>query len=225
MNISKNKLYIIFLALISVLLLGFIFNWIDYLVNNQYIIECFEQNTSDSNETVCIPKHLVKQDGPNYVLESSLTSHTVDIPLTTKTSCSNFCGPTAKCSITGDQCTSDVDCPGCLPYKPSKIVHTKMIPGQNDAGKLTFNIAPRYSSLTTDIGTQAKLVTNNKFSRPAMANFGENTWRSSFDEDATQFNRAFKTKQLTNMPTYKNRYSLSGEFIDEGPLPSNAYLS
>jgi hypothetical protein len=227
MNISKKHYYLIFLALLSFLLLVFIFNWIDFLVKNQYIMENFEQNSSNdnSNETVCVPKNLIKQDGPNYVMQSSLTSHTVNMPLTTTTSCNNFCGPTAKCSITGDQCTSDVDCPGCLPYEPSTIVQTQNIPGQNDAGKLTFNIAPRYSSLTTDIGTRARLITDNKFSRPSMADFGENTWRASFDEDTNQFNSAFKTKPLTNMPTYKNRYSLSGEFIDEGPIPSNAYLS
>jgi Ni,Fe-hydrogenase I large subunit len=227
MHISKKQYSIIFLALLSFLLLFFIFNWMDYLVKNQYVVENFEQNSSNSNsnETVCVPKNLIKQEGPNYVMQSSLTSHTVNMPLTTKTSCNNFCGPPAKCSITGDQCTSDVDCPGCLPYEPSTIVQTKNIPGQNDAGKLTFNNAPRYSSLTTDIGTQARLITDNKFSRPAMADFGENTWRSYFDEDENQFNSAFKTKPLTNMPNYKNRYSLSGEFIDEGPLASNAYLS
>ena len=44
MNISKKHYYLIFLALLSFLLLVFIFNWIDYLVKNQYIVENFEQN-------------------------------------------------------------------------------------------------------------------------------------------------------------------------------------
>jgi hypothetical protein len=231
MNISKKQYYIIFLALLSLILFNIIFFWIDYLVENQYIIEGFEENTdtnnNDDNEMVCVPKNRIKQqDDKNYVLESSLTSHTVDIPLTTKQSCNNFCGPTSKCSMTGDQCTSDVDCPGCLPYETKTVKKSINIPGNNDAGKLTFNSTPTYSSLTTDIGTRAKLVTNDKFAKPAMPDLGVNTWKSSFDKDRKEFNNVYKPpNNLENMPNYKNRYSLSGEFIDEGPLPSNAYLS
>jgi hypothetical protein len=241
MNISKKQYYIIFLAFVSLILFNLLFFWINYLVENKYIVEGFEENsnksdnstssnsttgnTSNNSETVCVPKNRIKEDGNNYVLESSLTSHTVDMPLTTKYSCNNFCGPPSRCSITGDQCTSDVDCPGCLPYEPKKTEKVVNIPGDNDAGKLTFNITPTYSSLTTDIGTRARLVTNDKFSKPAMPDFGVNTWKSSFDEDTKEFNNVYKPNKLENMPNYKNRYSLSGEFIDEGPLPSNAYLS
>ena len=213
MNISKKNNYIIFLALISFILFVVIFNWIDYLVQNKYIVENFEQN----NKSI--------SDSSNNILQSSLTSHTVNLPLTTTYSCNNFCGPPSRCSITGHQCTSDVDCPGCLPYEKKSSQISKNIPGNNDAGKLTFGNTPRYSTLTTDIGTQARLITSNKFSRPAMADFGVNTWRSSFDKDEKRFNSTYKPNQLQNMPTYKSRYSLSGEFIDEGPLPSNAYLS
>jgi hypothetical protein len=232
MSISKKQYYIIFLALLSLILFIGIFFWIDYLVKNQYIIEGFEENTdtNNNNEMVCVPKNRIKEQdgegGKNYVLESSLTSHSVDVPLTTKQSCNNFCGPPSKCSITGDQCTSDVDCPGCLPYETKKTKKVVNIPGDNDAGKLTFNSTPTYSSLTTDIGTRAKLVTNDKFSKPAMPDLGVNTWKSSFDKDRKQFNNVYKPpNNLENIPNYKNRYSLSGEFIDEGPIPSNAYLS
>lgn len=221
MNISKKKYYIIILALISFILLVVIFNWIDYLVQHKYIVENFEQTNSSSN----YDNNNINQDSSNNILQSSLTSHTVDLPLTTTYSCNNFCGPPSRCSITGHQCTSDIDCPGCLPYKNKSSKSSVNIPGNNDAGKLTFGTTPRYSTLTTDIGTQARLITSNKFSRPAMADFGVNTWRSSFNKDEKQFNSVYKPKQLQNMPTYKTQYSLSGEFIDEGPLPSNAYLS
>lgn len=214
MNISKKNNYIIILALISFILLVVIFNWIDYLVQNKYIVENFEQNDNSSTS-----------DSSNNILQSSLISHTVNLPLTTTYSCNNFCGPPSRCSITGHQCTSDIDCPGCLPYENKSAQTSKSIPGNNDAGKLTFGSTPRYSVLTTDIGTQARLITSNKFSRPAMADFGVNTWRSSFDEDEKRYNSTYKPNQLQNMPTYKSQYSLSGEFIDEGPLPSNAYLS
>jgi hypothetical protein len=227
MNISKKQYYIIFLAFISLILFNLIFFWINYLVKNQYIAEGFEENNTSNNdsETVCIPKNRIKEDGNNYVLESSLTSHTVNMPLTTKYSCNNFCGPPSKCSITGDQCTSDVDCPGCLPYEPKKTEKDVNIPGDNDAGKLTFNLTPTYSTLTTDIGTRARLVTKDKFAKPAMPDLGVNTWKSSFDKDTKEFDNVYKPDKLENMPNYKTRYSLSGEFMDEGPLPSNAYLS
>ena len=76
----------IFLPLIALILLILIFNMIDYLVRENYIMECFE---------------------------TSKTSHTVNLPLNTTTTCQNFCGPTARCAITGHQCSSDADCPGC----------------------------------------------------------------------------------------------------------------
>jgi hypothetical protein len=231
MNISKKQYYILFLTFISLILFNLIFFWINYLVENRYIVEGFEENNNSSSNNSTTSNNnnetdrIKEQDEKNNILESSLTSHTVNMPLTTKYSCNNFCGPPSRCSITGDQCTSDVDCPGCLPYEPKKTKDAVNIPGDNDAGKLTFNITPTYSSLTTDIGTQAKLVTNDKFAKPAMPDFGVDTWKSSFDKDTKEFNNVYKPNKLENMPNYKIRYSLSGEFIDEGPLPSNAYLS
>ena len=165
--------------------------WINYLFQNNYI------------EGFVSPK----------------TSHSVDLPLTTTYSCQNFCGPTARWSITGQQCFADIDCPGCQPYVPP-LTHA-YISGENNAGKLTVGV---YSSLTTDIGTQAKLVTPNKFEKPAMADFGVNTWKSPFDKSKNEFDKTFKIPNLPNMPKYPDRYTLSGEFIDEGPIPSNAYL-
>lgn len=45
--------------------------------------------------------------------ETSDTSHTVDLPINTTVDCKNMCGPLNRCSITGEQCTSDIDCYGC----------------------------------------------------------------------------------------------------------------
>ena len=190
---------------ISLIFLLIIFYWINYLTKNKFIVNCLEGFT----ET-----------------ESSKTSHTVNLPLTTTYSCQNFCGPTARCSITGQQCSADIDCPGCQPYVPPLSKDkTNCIPGDNDAGKLTYNINPRYSELTTDIGTQAKLFTSDKFSKPAMANFGINTWRASFDIDRKLFDKRYEPSNLKYMPNYPKRYSSTGEFIEDGPLASNAYFS
>ena len=79
----------LFLVIASFILIIAIFKWIDYLTSNSFIMECFK---------------------PGPVQEESVgaTSHTVNLPLTTTYSCTNFCGPTARCSITGQQCSAAI---------------------------------------------------------------------------------------------------------------------
>jgi len=200
-----KKYSIIILIFICLFLFIGILKWFNYLVKNNYITECFSQ---------MVP-----------IIEDTSTSHTVSLPLTTTQSCTNFCGPPARCAITGQQCFADIDCPGCQPILTnSGKKNTTNVPGENDAGKLTWGVTPQFSTLTTDIGTQAKLFTSNKFSKPAMPNFGINTWSTSFDAGSKEFDKVYKPSGLQFMPDYPNRYSLSGEFIEDGPLPSNAYL-
>lgn len=187
----------LYLPLIALILLFIIFKTINYLVKNNYIVECF--NTG----------------------ENSKTTHTVDLPLNTKYSCKNFCGPTSRCAITGQQCFADIDCPGCQPYSPPLSKTKDCIPGNNDAGKLTVGVTPTYSSLTTGYGTREKIITDNLYARPPQANFGVDTWSKSFNEGQILFNNRYKPDQLEYMPTYPPMYSITGEFIGDGPLPSN----
>jgi hypothetical protein len=209
MNFNRKKLILFFWISLTIVLLIAINYYINYLTKNDYIIECFDPNIAIYRDT-----------------GSPSTNHTVDLPLTTTYSCKNFCGPPARCAITGQQCTADIDCPGCNPYGPdNKPIISKPVPGNNDAGKLTWGVTPTYSTLTTDIGTRAKLVeSNKKFNKPAQPNFGVNTWITAFNGGQELFDEKYKPAGLEFMPTYENRYSLSGEFIDEGPLASNAYL-
>jgi hypothetical protein len=58
-----------------------------------------------------------------------------------------------------------------------------------------------------------------------MPNFGVDTWSSQFNKDQKQFDDRYKPSDTTNTPSYSNRYSLTGQFIQEGPLESNAYLT
>jgi hypothetical protein len=51
-------------------------------------------------------------------INSPLYSHNVNLPINDPISCKNFCGPNAKCLITREQCTSDVDCKGCNRIRP-----------------------------------------------------------------------------------------------------------
>jgi hypothetical protein len=167
------------------------------LTNNNYIVECFVDNST----------------------------HTVDLPLTTTYSCQNFCGPTSRCAISGQQCFTDIDCPGCQPNtnpKQKNNVINDNIPGDNDAGKLTLGVTPQYSPLTSGYGTHQKVITDNMFSKPSYPNFGINTWVTEFDMQQKLFNNKFKPDKLQYMPNYPERYSLTGEFMDDGPFPSNS---
>lgn len=208
MNISKNTILI---ALISFLLLICIFKWINYLVANKYVKmaqEGFDTNTQAIRDT-----------------GSPDTSHNVDMPLTTTSSCKNMCGPPNRCSITGQQCMSDIDCPGCEPQVPPLSPSTgENIIGDDDAGKLSSGVTLNYSSLTTGFGTQARIVTADKFAKPAMPDFGKNTWSDKFIKGRKLFDDRYKPSGLKNMPSYSDRYSITGEFVDDGPLPSNSYL-
>ena len=150
------------------------------------------------------------------------TTHSVDMPLTTTYSCNNFCGPTARCSITGQQCFADIDCPGCQPYVPPLTPdQTEFISGNDDAGKMTVGVTPTYSTLTTDIGTRATVITDEN--NPVTMDYGLNMWRASFNEDMKLFNKRYKPPSR-EYPKYPQRLTLSGEFVDNGPLQSNAYF-
>ena len=196
----KFTLNNIFLPLFALILLLIIFNMINYLVKDNYIVECFT-------------------NGP--LQQDSKTSNTVNLPLNTTYSCQNFCGPTARCAITGQQCLSDTDCPGCQPYSPPLPKTKDCIPGNNDAGKLTSGVTPTYSPLTSGYGTRERIITKDLYSKPSQANFGYNTWRQSFNEEKELFNKRYKPNQLQFMPNYPQMYSITGEFTGDGPLPSN----
>jgi len=216
-----KKQYKLFLIIISLILLVSLFKLIHYLSINKYIVECFEKmNTTKNTDTS-------NKDVSNKNITDN-TNHTVNLPLNTSYSCKNFCGPTARCSITGQQCLADIDCPGCQPYVPptnSKKIDSENIEGNDDAGKLTVGTTPTYSVLTTDIGTKANLFPDKKFAKAPSADFGINIWRKDFNEDEKMFDKRYKPKNLEYMPTYPQRYSLTGEFMEEGPLASNAVLN
>ena len=210
MKLPKNSYSFLFLVLISVMLLFVVFNWIDYLSKNKYIVECFSNVQS------------IKED-----IYGGKTSHTVNLPLNTTYSCKNFCGPTARCSITGQQCSADIDCPGCQPYSPPLPKKSDYcVPGDDDAGKLTWGVTPQYSPLTAGFGTKERIITNNVNSKPSQANFGINNWLYPSNQVLDLYNKRYKPPStLPYMPNYPPQYSLTGEFLGEGPLASNAYLT
>lgn len=202
MKLMKNKYTNIILAVTCILLLILIFMWIDYLVKNNYIYTYYEHFTN-----------------------TNINTNNVNIPLTTTQSCSNFCGPNARCAITGHQCISDIDCPGCKPNMPNKQKQISgCISGNNDAGKLTLGVTPQYSTLTTDIGTQAAFFNHNMFQPSPQANFGINTWHSPFNKTNKLFRSRYTPHNLQYMPIYPKGYSITGVFVNEDPIASNDYI-
>ena len=194
------------LAIFTIILLFFIFYWIDVLSNNGYIIL------------------KLKEGFVNVIRESKDTSHTVNLPINTNYTCQNFCGPTARCSITGQQCAADIDCPGCMPYVPGiKNEITPDVPGDNDAGKLTTGVTPTYSPLTSTYQSFKRVGDDNE--KPAQANFGVNTWTSKFDMGTNFYNERYKPNGLQFMPTYPDTYTTTGQFKTDGPLAANSTLS
>ena len=203
--IQKYKTIGIILFLL--ILIVFLFKWIDYLTNNNYVIEKFTNNFGNVSKN---------------------TNHNVNLPLTTTYSCNNFCGPTSVCSITGQQCLADIDCSGCDPNKDkisyNSSYNSTSILGNNDAGKLTFGSTTPYSPLTSGYGTKQRIITSNMYSKPITPNFGVNNWSLAFNETYSLFNKRYKPGKLQFMPNYPERYSLTGDFIDDGPFASNATL-
>jgi hypothetical protein len=188
--------------LLILILLYLIFYMIHYLYKNDFIIECFSTNNVEK-------------------LNDSNT-HSVDLPLTNIYSCQNFCGPTSKCAITGEQCFIDVDCKGCQPSSPFiKMKTPDAIPGYNSGGKLTVGVTPQYSILTSGDNREETVITNQLYGKPAYANFGINTWRKSFDKEQESYDKKYKPKNVKNMPNYPPMYSITGEFLGDGPLPAN----
>lgn len=202
---KSTENHIIIWAFIALFLLIWTFNWIQEN-SKTFIQECFTGN--DYLDT----------GNPS-------TNHTVNLPLNDTLSCSNMCGPLARCYKTGGQCTSDIDCPGCNPHNPDEeyqINYMKNYKGQNDAGKLSY-YTPQYSVLTTDIGTNAKLIAD-KNRPPVKMYYGVNTWRDTFDEGQMLFDKRYYSGATPFTPVYPERNSLSGEFVDNGPLAANAFM-
>ena len=188
---------------------------LSYVSNNFTIIESF----SELDPTYSA-----------FDIDIEKTSHNVNLPINTTSQCSNMCGPNAQCSITREQCTSDIDCYGCQPpIKPIKYPFTEDIVGENDAGKLIYNQNPQYSTLTTDTGTQAAIF-NNKNPKVPKPYLGIDNWKKSASIGMQYFYKSQNYDYLTQpnkfiqLPEYKVQETATGLFEDYGPLPSNAYL-
>ncbi len=181
-------------------------------------------------------------------VNSPLYSHTVNMPINDPVSCKNFCGPNAKCALTGEQCTSDIDCYGCNPGKKLQdTCITKDVDPYDDAGKLGQNQGLQYSSLTTGYNNHninfAQIYEGSKDAELTTPYQGLDMWTDSFNKGLELYNKkrqsadkysegisnatplASETSSSnTNTPKYPLTVSLTGQFYETSPSPSNASL-
>ena len=175
------------------------------------------------------------------------TSHTVNLPINTTFECENKCMPPARCSITGEQCNSDIDCCGCNPN--SKKIQQLLEKGVNlndlnNEPESIYRFVEGFTAnqLASAYGNNAKnkindldLFTkdNELFSKPPQYYLGEDMWSKSFYEGAKLFNDAHdpniqkaRYADINNLGQdktqfqmkYPTRSTLSGLFVENGPL-------
>ena len=176
-------------------------------------------------------------------INSPLYSHTVNLPLTDRVSCKNFCGPKAQCAITREQCTADIDCYGCNPGpKPLSSCATKEVAPYDNGGKLTQNEGLQYSPLTTGYDNHGmdfeEVYPGSKEAQIIKPYLGVDTWTRTFNEGLKIYNNKqeqydYFKQELVNKaygkipsdePKYPTTISATGTFYETTPPASNAYL-
>ena len=176
-------------------------------------------------------------------INSPLYSHTVNLPLTDRVSCKNFCGPKAQCALTREQCTADIDCYGCNPGpKPLNSCTTKEVAPYDNGGKLTQNEGLQYSPLTTGYDNHGmdfeEVYPGSKEAQIIKPYLGLDTWSRGFNEGLKIYNNKqeqydYFKQELVNKaygkipnedPKYPTTISATGTFYETTPPASNAYL-
>jgi hypothetical protein len=216
-----NYKYTILYTFVSLLLFWLIMKWLYFLTNNYYLTNKKNNNLVESFDTNSLLY---------YDTNSSLLSKSVDLPINTRLSCSNFCGPKGTCAITGTQCLADIDCYGCSPKldKPPEYLTTTQVKPYFGSGALIYNQNPQYSELTTDIGTRASLY--NLGSNTPKMYLGVDKWTKSFNyglklaDDKLTYQYSVAPEPYRFLPTYPVTETATGLFYDTGPTASNAYL-
>ena len=87
-------------------------------------------------------------------------------------------------------------------------------------------MTPNYSSLTTDIGTNSKFYNLDENLDPVQYFKGVDMWKENFDMGMRLYDKRYNTNisSLPFLQTYPERNTLSGEFVNVGPIASNDFL-
>jgi len=162
--------------------------------------------------------------GPSVTREYFTPNQNVNMPINTNYSCSNICGTQNRCRITGEQCTSDVNCFGCQPKKFYKngVIHphadkkhgyTWVLGGTN----IFYPENKRHHN--AHVSDPKPLMEG--FSPAPNYNKGVNTWRSVFDIGMDLYKERYEPKGLPFELNYPKEYTLSGEFLQSVPYAAN----
>ena len=166
-------------------------------------------------------------------MNSPQYSHSVNLPINDPVSCKNFCGPNAKCLLTKEQCTSDIDCQGCNPG-PTKQTEcqTKDVDPYDGAGK-----GLQHSPLTTGYNNHnidfAQIYPDSKDAQIRRPYEGLDLWTDSFNKGLELYNtkRVIADKYNTDTSSdtsfetkYPTTISATGLFYDTTPPASNSSL-
>jgi hypothetical protein len=231
-----NYKYTILYTFVSLCLFYIIIFWFKELLKNQYISikESFDNNTQINTEytlnmpIIPFPKDALidynKINGPEY-------SHTVNLSINDPITCKNFCGPKSQCLLTRNQCTSDIDCPGCLPNsKPFLRQPPTNVKAYEDSGKIGqqgLTYSPLINKVNLDMEEVYPGSKNSVLKRPYQ---GVDMWEKSFNDGLKIYDRKMMSKyRLNNFekyiePKYPMTISTTGTFYNTGPNPSNIDL-
>ena len=150
--------------------------------------------------------------------------------------------------LTGEQCTSDIDCFGCNPGPTIQSPCTSSeVQPYDDAGKLGQNIGLQYSPLTTGYNGHnidfAEIYDGSKNAELTTPYQGYDLWTKSFNNGLEIYNKkreiadeydeglsnAISLVAKTKLPYYEPRYpttiSMTGQFYETTPPASNSYLN
>jgi len=150
------------------------------------------------------------------------TTHNVDLPLTTTYECENKCMPPNRCSITGEQCSSDIDCCGCQPYTPKEIA---FIENKNKKADDKIVGSEEGFENAAQIG---------EYSAPPAYFQGVDMWSPAFNEGSRLFVKKHAAEFQENRYRYvqgdmnfllkfPERRTLSGQFIEDGAYAITDY--
>lgn len=226
---------------IIIILLVYVFR--TFFINNTNLFEGLTDLKRQTNKIIPYPENALINFND---LNSSEYSRTVNLPINESVSCKNFCGPKSQCSITREQCTSDIDCKGCNPGRTnqSKCV-TQEVKPYDASGKLGQNQGINYSPLTTGFNNHnidfAQLYEDSANAQINKYYEGVDMWTDSFNDGLELYNKKRNTADKYNQyllnngelnmdinndleAKYPMRISATGLFYETTPPASNSQL-
>ena len=229
---SLDFKYTIIYIFLCLFLFRFIIKYGSSVCSNFKIVEGLTAFEKYSQQIIPYPK----EAQINYNnLNSPQYSHTVNLPINDPTSCKNFCGPNAKCLLTKEQCTSNIDCQGCNPGPTTQpACQTKNVDPYDGAGK-----GIQHSPLTTGYNNHnidfAQIYPDSKDAQINRPYEGLDMWTDSFNKGLELYNKKrniadkyIQGADTTDKTLFETKYpttiSATGLFYETTPPASNSSL-